>query len=248
MENKIKDIVSVFIKVPAEQISHDTIIDRSSVSSSITLHRMYAKLAEEGIVVADYWNIQKFATLLQRVNGNGHTTITMPVAVEVQANGQHFNFNSEIAASAIGIDIEEVDAMPRANDFREEAFYQMNFSSTEIAHCILQPNPYASFAGLFAVKEAIVKANNSNRNKPFNSIVINYDQEGKPGYPGFNISVSHTNNVAIAVALQLGVNASVDKTVTQVVPQQAGLPGGARLMVIISVLISLAALVIALLK
>jgi holo-[acyl-carrier protein] synthase len=248
MENKIKDIVSVFIKVPAEQISHDTIIDRSSVNSSITLHRMYAKLAEEGIVVDDYWNIQKFATLLQRVNGNGHTTITMPATPEVQANGQHFHFNNEMAAAAIGIDIEEVDAMPKANDFREEAFYQMNFSSTEIAHCILQPNPYASFAGLFAVKEAIVKANNSNRNKPFNSIVINHDQEGKPAFPGFNISVSHTNNVAIAVALQASVDASVNKTATQVVPQQSGLPGGVRLLMIISVLISLAALVIALLK
>ena len=248
MENKIKDIVSVFIKVPAEQITHDTIIDRSSVSSSITLHRMYAKLAEEGIVVADYWNIQKFATLLQRINGTGQTAISVPAVAEAQANGQHFNFNRESATQAIGIDVEEVGAMPEANDFREDAFYQMNFSSTEIAHCILQPNPYASFAGLFAAKEAIVKANNANRDRPFNSIVINHDQEGKPGYPGFSLSVSHTNNVAIAVALQVGVPASVDNTVTQVAAQQPRLSGGARLLIIISILISLTALVIALSK
>lgn len=248
MENKIKNIVSVFIKVPAEQIAHNTIIDRTSVNSSITLHRMYAKLAEEGIVVSDYWNIQKFATLLERVNGNGYTTTTMPAVQEVQTNGQHFHLNNEMTAAAIGIDIEEVEAMPKANDFREDAFYQMNFSSTEIAHCILQPNPYASFAGLFAAKEAIVKANNSNRNKPFNSIVINHDTEGKPGYPGFNISVSHKNNVAIAVALQAGTAAPVNISETQVAPQQSGLNGGVKLLMTISVLISLAALVIALLK
>jgi phosphopantetheine--protein transferase-like protein len=248
MENKIKDIVSVFIKVPAEQISHNTIIDRSSVNSSITLHRMYAKLAEEGIVVQDYWNIQKFAMLLERVNGSEHKTITMPATQEVQANGQYYHFNNEMATSALGIDIEEVDAMPKANDFREDAFYQMNFSSTEIAHCILQPNPYASFAGLFAAKEAIVKANNSNRNKSFNSIVINHDQNGKPGYPGFDLSVSHTNNLAIAVALQAGVDASMNKTVMQMAPQQSNLSGGVKLLMVISVLISLTALVVALLK
>jgi phosphopantetheine--protein transferase-like protein len=246
MENKIKSIVSVFIKIPAEQISYDTVIDRSSVSSSITLHRMYAKLAEEGIVVQDYWNIQKFATLLERVNGNGHAT--MPVVQEVQTNGQHFHFNNEMAAEMIGIDIEEVEAMPRANDFREDEFYKMNFSSTEIAHCILQPNPYASFAGLFAAKEAIVKANNSNKNKPFNTIVISHNQEGKPAYPGFNLSVSHTNNVAIAVALQTGIDQPTNKVATQIGTQPSNKSVGGKWLMVLAFLISLAALVIALLK
>lgn len=248
MENKIKSIVSVFIKVPAEQISRDTVIDRSSVNSSITLHRMYAKLAEEGIVVQDYWNIQKFDTLLERVNVNGQAMVAIPSAQEVQENSHRLQFNNEAATMGIGIDIEEVDAMPKTNDFREDEFYKMNFSSTEIAHCILQPNPYASFAGLFAAKEAIVKANNSNKNKPFHSIVISHNQEGKPEYPGFNLSVSHTNNSAIAVALQAGANQSVSNTAMQTAPQQAKIAGGIRLLVLISFLISLAALVIALLK
>lgn len=246
MDNKIKDIVSVFIKVPAEQISHNTIIDRTSVSSSITLHRMYAKLAEEGIVVPDYWNIQKFATLLERVNGNGVSS--SPVVESVPTNGYAFPANENTTESAVGIDMEEVDAMPKANDFREAEFYKMNFAATEIAHCILQPNPYASFAGLFAAKEAIVKANNSNRNKPFSAIIIEHDPEGKPTYAGYSLSVSHTNNMAVAVAVQIRGDLLPGKTNDQpAAPPPAG-QGMLKWLVIFTFLLSLAALIISLLK
>ena len=245
MEDKVKNIISTFIKVPAEQISSDTVIDRTAVSSSITLHRMYAKLAEEGIVVEDYWNIKNVATLLNRMNGNGHT-----VAANQEGESNNFVLSpaNHVAGVTVGIDIEEVDSMPRANDFRESAFYKMNFSSNEIAYCILQPNPYASFAGLFAAKEAIVKANNANRNKPFNTIIINHNTEGKPEYPGFNVSVSHTNTVAVAVALPEVVDVLIRKTGDQIVSQPTSRFGAGLLLFTISFLISLIALIISLIK
>jgi phosphopantetheine--protein transferase-like protein len=246
MEDKVKNIISTFIKVPAEQISSDTVIDRTAVSSSITLHRMYAKLAEEGIIVEDYWNIKNVATLLKRLNGNGHAIVSG------KQEGESSNFVSPpanyVTGSTVGIDIEEVDSMPKTNDFREEEFYKMNFSSAEIAYCILQPNPYASFAGLFAAKEAIVKANNTNRSKPFNTIIINHNAEGKPVYPGFNVSVSHTNNVAVAVALPEVVDTSIRKTDDQIVSQPTSRISAELLLFVISFLISLIALIISLVK
>ncbi|HEV3326120.1 MAG TPA: hypothetical protein VG052_10965, partial [Puia sp.] len=66
MEEKIKGIVSVFIKLPAEQIGAGTPIDRSALQSSILLHRMYARLAEEGFRVENYANIKVFGDLLQQ--------------------------------------------------------------------------------------------------------------------------------------------------------------------------------------
>jgi len=154
MEDKIKGLIATFLRVPAEQISHDTIIDRTSVNSSITLHRMYAKLAEEGIVVADYWNIRTFSALVNRVKGNADTNIISEYQA-IQTNGNSLPVNGDAVGAAVGVDIEDVEAMPKANDFREDEFYKMNFSSSEIAYCILQPAPYASFAGLFAAKEEI---------------------------------------------------------------------------------------------
>jgi phosphopantetheine--protein transferase-like protein len=180
------------------------------------------------------------------MNGNGHAA----VAVNQEAQSSHFVSSpaSHIAGATVGIDIEEVDSMPRATDFRENEFYKMNFSSAEIAYCILQSNPYASFAGLFAAKEAIVKANNAKRNKQFNTITINHNTEGKPVYPGFSLSISHTNNVAVAVALPEVVDILMKKTDDQIVSQPASRPGAGLLLFVISFLISVIALIISLVK
>ena len=96
--------------------------------------------------------------------------------------------------------------LPISNDFRNEGFYTDNFSEKEIAYCILQPNAYASFAGLFAAKEAIVKANNYNKNTKFNQLIIIHNTQGKPTFEGANISISHTNDSAVAVAVLIENN------------------------------------------
>jgi phosphopantetheine--protein transferase-like protein len=197
MEEKIREIVSLYIKVPANQITANTVIDRSAVASSILLHRMYAALLNEGVAIENYWDVKTFGILLQRFSGTeirsavAHNEIdyVLPVSQSSTSTGE------------IGIDIEEVSSMPQVNDFREDQFYLMNFTQEEIAYCILQPDSLSSFAGIFAVKEAIVKADNTYQNKPFNEISIGRLPGGKPFYPDFQLSISHTKQLAIAVAI-----------------------------------------------
>jgi phosphopantetheine--protein transferase-like protein len=207
MEEKIKEIVSVFIKVPAEQIGVATPIGRTALQSSIVLHRMYARLAEEGVRVENYVNIQVFGDLLQHTSRSDGTTGGAPAPRSAGlAHGEQPAFISpnmpgEAAASAVGIDIEEVAALPRATDFRREEFYTMNFTAAEIAYCILQADPYSSFAGLFAAKEAIIKADGLYRTRTFNTLEIRHSPEGKPLYPDFGLSISHAGGMAVAVAV-----------------------------------------------
>lgn len=209
MEEKIKEIVSAFTKVPVGDIGPATLVDRQAVKSSILLHRMYARLAEEGVVVENYTEIKTFSDLVGARNGmavNGQAAI-LPVASSIGTPGTH-------SSGGIGIDIEDVSALPRTHDFRKDEFYTMNFTASEIAYCVLQPDPYASFAGLFCVKEAIVKADGRHRPRSFNTIGITHDPEGRPSYPGFHLSISHTGGVAAAVAVPSKTEQS------QVVPLQ----------------------------
>lgn len=197
MEEQVKNIVSQYIKIPAEQITAQTVIDRSAVASSIILHRMYAQLQSEGIIVNDYTVIKTYGQLVSNINGKEATGINIaePAIVSISPL-------SSTHESSVGIDMENISAMPVVIDFREDAFYKMNFAPAEIAYCILQHNPYASFAGLFAAKEAIVKADNAFKNKNFNSIIIDHLPEGKPVFPGFQLSISHTNDTAVAIAIK----------------------------------------------
>jgi len=204
MEEKIKEIVAVFTRIPVDQINVATLVDRSAVNSSITLHRMYAKLSEAGIIVDNYQEVKTFGNLLQRVNGNTISINQDMGFIPINNNGHQLaTGNAEMMPMNIGIDIEEISAMPRVSDFREDEFYKMNFSPAEIAFCILKPDPYASLAGLFAAKEAIVKADHHYRSKPFNSIVIEHLPNGKPVHDKFHLSISHTNTTAAAVAVRI---------------------------------------------
>jgi phosphopantetheine--protein transferase-like protein len=199
MEEKIKNIVARFIKLPVDQLTVHTIIDRSAIGSSIMLHRMYGVLANEGIVVENYLDIKDLGTLLRRINNNGQPEILVERSIADTAVDEQGLF-----APGIGIDMEKIAAMPQAVDFREDAFYKMNFAPSEIAYCILQPDPLASFAGLFAAKEALVKADNTYKGYTFNSIVIDHLPSGKPLHKDFQLSISHTKEMAIAIAMRNG--------------------------------------------
>ncbi|MEO8414544.1 MAG: 4'-phosphopantetheinyl transferase superfamily protein, partial [Ginsengibacter sp.] len=144
MSEQIKKIVSEYTKMSMDQLQSETRIGRSALGNSIILHRMYAAIAKEGFEVQGYQNVKTFGELenkiLQAQNRGGSTKNN-----ELKAAVSNNQFNE---APGIGVDIEETSQMPRADDFREDEFYQMNFTPQEIAYCISQPDQYASFTGI----------------------------------------------------------------------------------------------------
>jgi phosphopantetheine--protein transferase-like protein len=197
MEEKIKEIVSTYIRVPADQIGAGTPIGRTALGNSILLHRMYARLGEEGIVVSDYAEINVFGDLMRK---QGSAPSGSPVS--------HPVMDQPAGAAGVGIDMEEVAALPRVDDLRKESFYTQNFTPGEIAYCILQADPYVSLAGLWAAKEAIAKADGKYRNRPFNTVEIGHTAEGKPEFAGMGLSISHAGGMAVAVAVRGGASAA----------------------------------------
>jgi len=239
MEEKVKEIVATFIRVPADAIGPATPIDRRAVKSSIMLHRMYAKMADEGFAVADYASIKVFGDLF--------TASTSPVP-QAQAATPAAEYTGEAEPIAMGIDIESIDTMPKAADFRREEFYKMNFTPREIAYCILQPDPYSSFAGLFAAKEALVKADGSMRQMPFNQIAIGHSEEGKPLYPGYTLSIAHANGTAVAVAARGGGNVFAAPALTVPAAGEGNRGGGSSWVAWLALLLAAATLAIILLR
>lgn len=105
-----------------------------------------------------------------------------------------------IAVPSVGIDIEEVENLPTALDYREHPFYQDNFTPAEISFCIRQPNVLASFCGTWAAKEAILKAGvGSAPAGHLKGIEIQRDSLGRPGHQGCSLSISHTARTAVAI-------------------------------------------------
>jgi phosphopantetheine--protein transferase-like protein len=204
---EIKQIIAPYIGLSESEILSSTNISKKALKSSIFLHRMYGKLAEEGYVISDYSNIETYGELHSIING---------VAVTIEKDvipSKIINENNEINNTSVGIDVQDIEELPKVNDFRTDGFYIENFTNKEISYCILQKNAYASFAGLFAAKEAIIKADNSFKKTKLNQIEIKHDEKGKPTFNGFAISISHNNTSATSVAVYV-----VEKQQTVIVP------------------------------
>ena len=160
----------------------------------------------------DYSSIDTFRELTDKLDGKSQNSKVE--AINNNSTVQQFNTQHQTPNTSIGIDIEQISSLPKTNDFRNEGFYIDNFSEKEIAYCILQPNVYSSFAGLFAAKEAILKANNQYQNIKFRDIVITHNAQGKPEFNGVTISISHTEETAVAVAVIVADNTTIIKEVS----------------------------------
>ena len=194
MDNEVKNILAQFLKVESAQITSNSIIDKTTVGGSIMVHRLYASLADKGFTIKDYLPIKTVGQLLDRLGGNTNNPLNETTAIDKGISSNR---------PSIGIDIESINNLPQAVDFRNDAFYTNNFSAYEISYCLLKENPRASFAGLFAAKEAISKIDDMIGKQPFNQIEISHTSEGKPSHGAFEISISHASDYAIGVAVFL---------------------------------------------
>jgi phosphopantetheinyl transferase (holo-ACP synthase) len=108
-------------------------------------------------------------------------------------------------SKGLGLEIENIAALPDAEDYALHEFYRANFTPSEIAHCIQQPAVKAAFQGLLAAKRAIIKsgAASDSPDGPL-SVEIGFDGEGRPTYPGCLLSISDTGTVAAAICFWRG--------------------------------------------
>ncbi len=205
MNEKAKEIVASFLKVAPGSVTMSTIIDNNALHSSVLIHRMYATLLKEGINIPNPQEIATFGDLLGALNGGdgaeGDKRDPRPRPSVRDSSAWNNSIGSD-AGLLIGVDIEDIDNMPKADDYRENEFYSLNFSEREISYCILQPNIQMSFAGKFAAKEALVKADNSFKGVPFKDIEILNDGNGRPYFSNFAVSISHTDKHAVAMAVK----------------------------------------------
>ena len=106
----------------------------------------------------------------------------------------------------MGIDIVNVNRFRKIPYSSHKKFYKKIFTQSEIKYCLKFRNPYTHFAGKFAIKEAVKKSISNkitmlniktghSKSKPLVSI------DGEHYH--FFVSVSHENDLAIAVVISL---------------------------------------------
>ena len=116
------------------------------------------------------------------------------------------------APLGLGLDMQEIGTMPKADNFRTHDFYTSHFNGREIATAMLKPDPRAHLCGIFCAKEAAKKSHPNLLNLRMGDFVVAHDAAGRPLLsltegllPGnrfsFTLSITHTGQFAAAVCI-----------------------------------------------
>ena len=115
------------------------------------------------------------------------------------------------AGLSCGIDLELVESLPEAPDYRTHDFYVLNFTEAERAYCSAQDNPRMHLAARWAAKEALRKCDPLLSAEPFGRIEVVREETGRTFFQRRSadgpirlphaLSLTHTAQMAAAVVV-----------------------------------------------
>jgi phosphopantetheine--protein transferase-like protein len=127
----------------------------------------------------------------------------------------------------IGLDVEDIHALPVASDYWEHEFYRGTFARSEIAYAVLQADPCTHFAGFWCAKEALRKCDGSFADVSPDCTAVAHEADGRPYLTLVTdagperlphvVSISHTLELATAVVVT-GVAAPAIAAVEAIAP------------------------------
>ena len=109
---------------------------------------------------------------------------------------------STSVSNSIGIDIQSISELfPQglSNDPKSESELLAIYTLNELSYAQSKPDPLQTLTGIFAAKEAILKC--SQKTMSLNDLEVLPDVLGKPSTAGFSLSISHSLDYAIAIAI-----------------------------------------------
>lgn len=215
---KIVEVVSKIAGKSSSGVVSDTSLRSLGVTSSIQILKIQSALERQYQqklpLLGDSWTIGKIAAQVgeapAEIVSNNNSSQTATIAPTVGNNGTSV---AAISGISIGVDIEEVANLPDTSNYRQHEFYQTQFSNEEISYCLLKTNPKIHLCGIFCAKEALKKSAPPLINLRMDEIILTH-QQGRPiisttnsqlnsAYT-FQVSISHTDNYAVATVLAIG--------------------------------------------
>jgi len=118
----------------------------------------------------------------------------------------------------IGLDLVKIDRIRAIAERWQTRFLDRLYTEAERRYCLARPEPYASFAGRFAAKEAVLKALGTGWTNgiSWHDIQVLNDRAGRPratvsgrvktlmnraGVTTIHVSLSHDTDYAVAEAV-----------------------------------------------
>jgi holo-[acyl-carrier protein] synthase len=206
----LAQIVSGLLEIEPARISSDLPLTGKGLQGSLARTRLDAAIRKRiGIRCAAVYTSKNFGELETAIFSDSAPPEPLAEATSSRISADE-PFSGSTAISC-GIDIESVEDLPAATDYRDDEFYKLSFTPTEIAYCLLQENPRMHFAARWCAKEALKKCDAAYLHNGMSTIEL-VTTEGRAPYLTLlrdgtvrqlpvAVSISHTSRTAVAVVV-----------------------------------------------
>jgi phosphopantetheine--protein transferase-like protein len=200
-------------------------VDEGQVGSSFSLQSRQGSIARAALDAAirgrvglksqAVYSAKTFGELEAEIAPGSNGSTPPPTSARVAVPVASVPASSVGASGATcGVDLELIANLPVAVDAWEHDFYRGNFTSSEIAYCLRQPEPLTHFAARWCAKEALKKCDRAFLAVDPNQIEVVLDEAGAPRLEYVDgsgpsrrlphaVSLSHTLHAAIAVVVRV---------------------------------------------
>jgi phosphopantetheinyl transferase (holo-ACP synthase) len=109
--------------------------------------------------------------------------------------------NDKLDMIRLGNDIQLVEELFPEGQSLDSVQLEKIFTKYEVAYAMGTDNPQVTLAGLFSLKESLVKAGAAY--VTYLDLEVTHDNNGAPIFYGFLVSISHSGEYATSVALKI---------------------------------------------
>jgi phosphopantetheine--protein transferase-like protein len=182
---------------------------------ALDLYRKLAGNDTEGTVDLNSLSSAKRARFIAFCRQQG-IDLSHPLQLASKPASPSFTSNDNVSPPSfcsVGIDLIFVkELFPEApQDLKSDKGISEIFSLREVAYAETKTDPLETLAGIFALKEAVVKTGQvpETLSANFKELEVLHDEKGIPSMNGFAVSISHCNGLAAAMAIS---NAETQQT------------------------------------
>jgi phosphopantetheine--protein transferase-like protein len=201
-QEQLRSMIATMLMVSPAEVADGTSL--ASLNTSLGAAKVRLGLKRLGLALPANAKPATFGGLLSALSGEAQAVpiVSAPKAAPpVVSNG----------SLQVGLDVEEIHALPVATDYWEHDFYRGSFSKPEIAYAVLQAEPRTHFAGFWCAKEALRKCDTAFANVSPDKTAIAHEANGRP-YLTLDagsgperlphaVSISHTTDVATGIVV-----------------------------------------------
>jgi holo-[acyl-carrier protein] synthase len=219
--NEVLSVLSLMSRKKPDTIQRHSSLGTLGISSSFGISALRSRLEATSKVslpiLSQQTTVEELITLVAIDQPHQENPVSKAIEADsipdTQNQSESLLLRGAVSGNmGLGMDMQEIESLPVAGDYRSHDFYASHFLPSEIATAMLRSDSRATLCGIFCAKEAAKKSHSDLLNLRMSEIIVEHEPSGRPTMRldescsffrrfQFTISITHTSQFAAATCI-----------------------------------------------